>query len=430
MYIAYSLLLACGLLLSLPWWMIQMLRSGKYRAGLRERLGMVPQRILKAARPGSIWVHAVSVGEVLAVTNLIRELQQANPSHQVFISTTTQTGQYLARSRFGEDKAFFLPLDSGISIRPYLRALRPSLLVLAETEFWPNLLHLMKNRGAAIAAVNARISDRSFPRYRRFRWFFTRVLAPVDLFLAQTEEDARRLIAIGAPASRVHVSGNLKFDVRPGASAPVVEDLRRAIAPDSPVIVCGSTAEGEEEILLRAFQDCLKKYPSAVMVLAPRHPERFDQVADLVSSLQVPLVRRCAWVAPRPVSGCVFLLDSIGELASAYSLGHVAFVGGSLVPLGGHNILEPAQHGVAIMTGPHTFNFREIIRIFADSDAIITVTAEHFSSELLALLATGAEQKRRLLGSHAKELFSRYAGATQRTLAALQPLLGTEEPRP
>lgn len=425
MYIVYSLLLACSLLLSLPWWVFQMLRSGKYRAGLRERLGLVPERIRKAAKPGAIWVHAVSVGEVLAVTNLVRKLQQSNPDHQIFISTTTQTGQYLARARFGEDKAFFLPLDSGVTIRPYLRVLQPSLLILAETEFWPNLLHLMKKRGASIAAVNARISDRSFPRYRRFRWFFSRVLAPVDLFLAQTEEDQSRLVAIGAPAERVHVSGNLKFDVPPGAPAAIVQDLRRALPQGSPVIVCGSTAEGEEEVLLRAFQDCLRRYPAAVMLLAPRHPERFDHVADLVSSLQIPLVRRCAWVAPRPVSGSVFLLDSIGELASAYSLGDVAFVGGSLVPLGGHNILEPAQHGVAIMTGPDTFNFREIIRIFVQNDAIKTVTAQSFSQELLALLPDEAAPQRKLLGSRAKDLFARYAGATQRTVAALQPLLTT-----
>jgi len=428
MYIVYSLLLACGLLLSLPWWIFQMLRSGKYRAGVDERLGLVPERIRKTARPGAIWVHAVSVGEVLAVTNLVRELQKANPDRQVFISTTTQTGQYLARGRFGEDKAFFLPLDSGICIRPYLRALEPGMLVLAETEFWPNLLHLMKKRGAAIAAVNARISDRSFPRYRRFRWFFSRVLEPVDVFLAQTEEDARRLIAIGAPASRVQVSGNLKFDVRPGATAAVVEDLRRVIPPGTPVVVCGSTAEGEEELLLRAFQDCLQKYPDAVLVLAPRHPERFDQVADLISSSQIPLVRRCAWVAPRPVRGSVFLLDSIGELASAYSLGDVAFVGGSLVPVGGHNILEPAQHGVAIMTGPDTFNFREIIRIFVENDAIRTVSPKDLSQQLMALLQN--ESRRKLLGSRAKNLFTRYSGATQRTLTALQPLLrrGSSQP--
>jgi len=426
MYIVYSLLLGCALLLFIPWWILLMLRSGKYRAGLGERLGIVPERIRKTAKPGSIWVHAVSVGEVLAVTNLVRELQRANPEHPVFISTTTQTGQYLARERFGEDKAFFLPLDSGVFIRPYLRALQPSLLVLAETEFWPNLLHLIKKNGGSVAAVNARISDRSFPRYRRFRWFFSRVLSEIDLFLAQTEDDARRLIAIGARSDRVHVSGNLKFDVRPSTSNPIAQDLRGAIPQGSRVIVCGSTAEGEEEVLLQAFQDCMQQYPQAVMLLAPRHPERFDKVADRISSLQLPLVRRSAWVAPHPLSGCVFLLDSIGELASAYSVGDVAFVGGSLVPLGGHNILEPAQHSVAIMTGPYTFNFREIIRIFVQNEALKTVSAQNLSRELLALLQNEAGPERKLLGSRAKDLFTRYSGATQRTLESLQPLLKTK----
>src|SRR5215510_2824876 len=426
MYIVYSLLLACGLVLTLPWWIFQLLRSSKYRAGLRERLGFVPERLRKAAKPGSVWVHAVSVGEVLAVTNLVRELQQANPENPVFVSTTTLTGQYLARGRFGERNAFFLPLDSGISLRPYLKALRPGLLILAETEFWPNLLHLMKKRGASIAVVNARVSDRSFPRYRRFRWFFSRVLAPVDLFMAQTEEDARRLIAIGAPSDRVPVSGKLKFDVRPTGNTTILEDLRRALPSAAPVIVCGSTSEGEEEVLLKAFQDCLQQYPAAVMVLAPRHPERFDKVAELASSLQIPLLRRSSWNGSRAISG-VFLLDSVGELASVYALASVAFVGGSLFPVGGHNILEPAQHGVAIMTGPFTFNFREIIRIFVHNDALKAVTPQNLSQELLALLQN--EPARKLLGSRARELFNRYSGATHKTFQALQLLLGKKGTR-
>jgi len=273
--------------------------------------------------------------------------------------------------------------------------------------------------------VNARVSDRSFPRYCRFRWFFSHVLAPVDLFMAQTEEDARRLIAIGAPAERVQVSGNLKFDVRPTASTTLIEDLRRALPAGSPVLVCGSTAEGEEEILLKAFQECLRRYPAAVMILAPRHPERFDKVAELVSSLQVPLVRRSSWNSSRAISGAVFLLDSVGELASVYALASVAFVGGSLFPVGGHNILEPAQHGVAIMTGPYTFNFREIIRIFAHNNALKAVTPQTIAQELMALLQD--ENQRKLLSSRAKELFIRYSGATQKTLSGLQPLLRKEE---
>lgn len=424
MYILYSLLLVCGLVLTLPWWLFQMLRSGKYRAGLSERLGLVPERIKTAAQPGSIWVHAVSVGEVLAVTNLVRELQGANPENPVFISTVTQTGQYLARGRFGEASAFFLPIDHGLAVRPYLDVLQPRLLVLAETEFWPNLLHLMKKHGASIAAVNARISDRSFPRYRRFRWFFARVLKQIDLFLAQTEEDARRLVAIGAPSERVRVSGNLKFDVRVTTASALAEDLRRAIPSDSPVLVCGSTGEGEEEILFRAFQDCRQSHPNAVMILAPRHPDRFDQVAELISELQIPLIRRSSWNTTRPISQGIFLLDSVGELASVYALAHIAFVGGSLIPTGGHNVLEPAQHGVAILTGPFTFNFREIIRIFVENEALKTVSAQNLSQELLQLLEH--QEERNLLGSRARELFTRYSGATKRTLEALQPFLQKE----
>jgi 3-deoxy-D-manno-octulosonic-acid transferase len=421
MYIVYSLLLLCGLVLSLPWWLLQMLRSGKYRTGLTERLGAVAPRIAKSARPGAIWLHAVSVGEVLAVTQLVRQLQRAWPEKQIFVSTTTLTGQYLARGRFGEDTVFFLPIDLGFAVRPYLHLLRPRLLVLAETEFWPNLLHLMKKHGSATAVVNARVSDRSFPRYRRFRWFFGLILQQIDLFLAQTEEDARRLVAIGAPGDRVHVSGNLKFDVPPAAASELTGDLRKAIPQGSPVIVCGSTAEGEEEILLHAFQDVIEKYPSGVMILAPRHPERFDKVAGLISDLKIPLVRRTSWNASRPISCAVFLLDSVGELASVYALADVAFVGGSLFPIGGHNILEPAQHSVAIMTGPYTFNFREIIRIFSTENALKVVATQNLSQELLKLLQD--EQARQLLGSRARELFTRYAGATQKTLDALHPLL-------
>src|ERR1700704_401170 len=288
MYFFYSLLLACAALLSMPWWALQMLRMGKYRSGLSERLGFVPARLIDA-KPGSIWVHAVSVGEVLAVSQLISEIQQRYPERQILVSTTTATGQNLARQRFGENRVFFMPLDFGFAVRPYLNALKPQLIVLAETEFWPNLLHLAGQRGTTLATVNARISDRSFPRYRRFKWFFGRVLSEMDLFLAQTVEDAARLRAIGAATERVRVSGNLKFDVRPSLESPLVKDLRSAIGANSPVIVCGSTAEGEEELLLDAFKAVQRQFPNAVMVLAPRHPERFEKVAAMISAAGVAL---------------------------------------------------------------------------------------------------------------------------------------------
>ncbi len=428
MYLFYSLLLACAALLSLPWWVLQMLRLGKYRSGLAERLGFVPAR-LRDARPGPIWVHAVSVGEVLAVSQLISELQQKHPDQQIFVSTTTATGQSLARQRFGENRVFFMPLDFGFAVRRYLKALKPQMIVLAETEFWPNLLHLAARQGTTLAIVNARISDRSFPRYRRFQWFFGRVLANVDLFLAQTAEDAARLRVIGAATERLQVSGNLKFDVRPSSGSSLVAGLRTAISKGSPVIVCGSTAEGEEEPLLAAFKTVQQQFPAAIMVLAPRHPERFEKVAALVSSTassaDLPLLRRSTWSPPQPVRGGIFLLDSVGELAAIYALADIAFVGGSLVPTGGHNILEPAQYGAAIVVGPHTFNFREIVSIFEQGDALKVVTASTLGSQFLALLSQPQERER--LGRRAKDLFAQHAGATRRTLDALGPLLAEQK---
>jgi 3-deoxy-D-manno-octulosonic-acid transferase len=422
MYLLYSLLLGLVAVLSAPWWLVQMLRLGKYRAGLSERVGAVPQRVSDGARPGGTWIHAVSVGEVLAVSRLAEELLKAQPDRQVFVSTTTATGQQLARKRMGENRAFYMPLDFGFALRPYLRRLQPSLVVLAETEFWPNLLHMAKRSGARLAIVNARISDRSFPRYRRFAWFFRRVLENVDLFLAQTDEDARRLREIGAPAERVQVSGNLKFDIRLSAGSPLVDGLRKAITPGAPVIVCGSTTEGEEEIVLAAFQQVLRLHPATVMMLAPRHPESFERVAELINAAGISLIRRSRWTRTERLAGCVFLLDSVGELAAVYALASVAFVGGSLVPVGGHNILEPAQHGVAALTGPHTFNFREIMRIFEHGKGVRVVTADTLAAQFVELLAN--KHEREGLGARARQLFQENTGATERTLRALEALMG------
>lgn len=424
MYVIYSLLLACAALLSLPWWIVQMLRLGKYRSGLRERLGFVPGR-LRNAMPGSIWVHAVSVGEVLAVSHLVKEMQRQHPERQIFISTTTATGQRLARQRFGEHQVFFMPLDFGFAVRRYLNALKPQLLVIAETEFWPNLLHLAGKRQTSLAIVNARISDRSFPRYKRFHWFFRRVLSEVDLFLAQTTEDAHRLREIGAQTGRVRVSGNLKFDVRSNAQPALVNSLRAATGKDAGVIVCGSTAEGEEERLVDALKEVRQQFPATVMILAPRHPERFEKVAALISAQGLSLQRRSLWTPSQPIQGGIFLLDSVGELAAVYELADIAFVGGSLVPTGGHNILEPAQYGAAILVGPYTFNFKEIVSIFENGGAIKVVNAETLGREFLALLNRPEERDR--LGRLAKDLFEQHAGATRRTLEALDPLLKQQE---
>ena len=364
----------------------------------------------------------MSVGEVLAVAGLVGQMRRRFPEHRIVISTTTDTGQDLARKRFGEGNTFYFPMDLAFAIRAYMRALRPELVVLAETEFWPNFLRISHGSGARVAVVNARISDRSWPRYLRFRWALRRVLANVDQFLAQTEEDKARLESIGADTNRARVTGNLKFDVSLPAPPPIVETLRRALAAEGagPVLVCGSTVEDEEAPLLRAFENLRVSHPRAVMILAPRHPERFEAVAALLQEMEISAHRRSQW-QEESLAGGVLLIDTIGELAALYALADVAFVGGSLVPRGGHNIIEPAQHGVAIVTGNHTENFRDIVGLFQSRDAVRIVGLAELPLVLMHLLDHDVE--RMALGRRAKETVLSQMGATSRTVEALQELL-------
>lgn len=416
----YSSLLALVAVLSAPWWLFRMAQSGKYRAGIGERLGHVPARLRSDARP-AIWIHAVSVGEALAVAGLVQRLQVEFPEHRVLISTTTKTGQELARKRFGDENVFYFPLDFAFCIRPFMRAIRPSLVVLAETEFWPNFLRLARASGANVAVVNARISDRSFPRYRRWRRMLRRVLGNIDVFCAQTEQDAHRLREIGAAAERVHVSGNLKFDVQPPKTAPIVEQLRNAIQQGGagPVIVAGSTVEGEEELLLRDFQQLIaSKFPKSLLILAPRHPERFSSVAQVPAFSQGTFAHRSEWKETALCAG-VFLLDSIGELASTYALAEVAIVGGSFAARGGHNILEPAWFAKPIITGPHYENFREIVDHFVRADAIV-VTEEPMAAAAVLLRDMASARE---IGSRARAAFDAMGGATDRTLDLLRNLM-------
>jgi 3-deoxy-D-manno-octulosonic-acid transferase len=432
MYALYSALLALFLLLTLPYWLLQMMRHGKYRAGLRQRFGAVPPALAGRGEKPAIWVHAVSVGEVVASSAVVAALRRKFPSHRVLISTTTSTGQKLAAQRFGAENVFYFPLDFAFAVRPYLDALRPELVVVAETEFWPNFLRLAKRSGARIAVINCRISDRSFPGYKRFRFWLPglleRTLANVDLFLAQTGEDRRRLIEIGAAESKIAVAGNLKFDVAPPPLPPIVASLREAfnLSGAGPVLVCGSTLEDEEGSLLSAFRNILANHPKAMMLLAPRHPERFAEVAELVEKLGFRMWRRSLWGGEHwsgeALAGGVFLVDTIGELAALYSLATVAFVGGSLVPRGGHNILEPALYGVPIVTGNHYENFRDVVNFFASRNAVRIVGLAELPLVFIELTENGGE--RAALGRNALAALESQRGATDRTVAALIQLMG------
>ena len=421
MVLLYSLGLALAFALSSPYWLLQMARSGKYRAGLAERLGRVPPRIVADHRR-AIWLHAVSVGEVLAAAGLVAALRERYPARRIVISTTTRTGQEIARQRFGADNVFYFPLDFAFAVRPWLGALRPDLVVMMETEFWPNFLRLAKESGARIAVANARVSDRSYPRYRRVRTLMRPTLSAVDCFLAQTQDDARRLAEIGAEPARVSVSGNLKFDIAPPREAPLVAQLRVAVERGGagPVLVFGSTVENEEPALLAAFRSMLQQFPAAALILAPRHPERFEAVAAMLQQSGLPWWRRSQAV-PESLRGGVLLLDTIGELAAVYALAKIAFVGGSLAPRGGHNILEPAWFGAAILVGPHTENFREIVALFRTADAVRVVEGDGLSAALLRLVSD--PQECAALGARARQVISAHSGATARTMAALEQLL-------
>jgi 3-deoxy-D-manno-octulosonic-acid transferase len=423
--ILYTSALFVALVLGLPYWLLAMATNGKYREGLSERLGWVPDRLREGDARKTIWVHAVSVGEVLAASRLVNELSACAPQYRVLLSTTTRTGQRLARERTGATRAFYFPLDFPWIVRRYLRVLDPVLLVLVETELWPNLLTACRQASIPVAVVNGRISDRSLSRYLRFRRLWTKILSGISIVLAQSQEDVKRLKAIGAPAGRVSFAGNLKFDVRSAEPAPITTTLREKLPSGIRVLVCGSTLEGEEEVLLDAFQQLLKTIPDCVMILAPRHPERFGRVAQLLKNRNQQCVRRSNWMK-RPVKikpGTVVLLDSIGELASVYALASVAFVGGSLVPAGGHNPLEPAQFAVPVVMGNHYANFRAIIDTLLQAEALKLATTETLVPMLENLLTD--DEAANALGVRALEVFHHESGATGRAVTALLGLLPT-----
>ncbi len=422
MHILYSVVLALGFVVGLPWFLWKGRSSGKYVRTFRERMGRLPV-YLNLDGDRSIWIHAVSVGEVLAARPLVPSLRARFPSHRIFLSTTTLTGNEVAKKSIrGLDGLFFAPFDFPHAVRRALEVVNPSLLVLVETELWPNLIHEASRRGARVALVNGRISSRSFPRYKRMRHFLARVLSEIDLFLMQGETHAERIRAMAAPPERVQVTGNLKFDSVEAGRPP--ERLVRLLHGGSPrpLWVAGSTVGGEEELVLKAFHRVRERVPNARLMLAPRHPERFALVPGLVEAAGFRCLRRSALDPASWSDGEVLLLDSLGELAQIYSLASVVFVGGSLVPSGGHNILEPAVAGKPVVVGPHMENFQEIADTFRAESAMLQVgSADELGREVSALMLD--EPRRRDLGERARSLVGRNRGAVSRTTDALVPLL-------
>lgn len=431
MMLFYSVALLAVILIASPYWLLRMAWSGRYRHGLGQRLGAVPPGLLKfVGQRSTIWVHAVSVGEVIAASRLIELLQNLDPELAVVVSTTTRTGQKLAQERFDKSgstqtRVFYYPFDFAWIVRRYLRALRPRILVLVESELWPRMLVEAERANIPIIVVNGRISNRSLPRYRALRQLWRPLLGKLTRVLAQSEEDRRRFVEIGVPSDAVKSAGNLKYDVRSPGELQITQTLRTHLPPQCKVIVAGSTLEGEERPLLDAFRKLQSEFPRLTMVLAPRHPERFRAVERMIEEAGIPLIRRSRWMLePQPIpAGSVFLLDTVGELASVYLLATVAFVGGSLVPAGGHNPLEPAQFSVPIVMGPFTENFRGMVAALLEQEGIRVTPPERLEEALRELLASPEAQK---MGVHARRVFEEQAGASQQCLSTIESILSRE----
>jgi 3-deoxy-D-manno-octulosonic-acid transferase len=428
MYLAYSLLMLLVFLMVSPYFLYQALRYKKYIGSLRQRLGFLPITFNIDAEE-SIWIHAVSVGEALTARALAADLKTRYPRLRLFLSTTTIAGQQVARQNLSNvDAVFYFPFDWTFIVRRTLDLVRPRLFIMMETEIWPNLLHESRRRGIRTAMINGRISSRSFPRFRMIRPFIRRVLADVDRFCVQSEVSARRLVDLGADAAHVSVTGSLKFDslelpATTSHGRPRERVLRFfQLSPNRTVVVAGSTLRGEEAAVLHAFSPIRATMPGALAVLAPRHPERFGEVERLSRDAGFVTIRRSDLPIDAEPRADVVVLDTIGELAQVYQLATVAFVGGSLVDHGGHNILEPAIFGKPIVFGPNMQNFKEIADAFLSNDAAIQVRSERELDDALLTLATDPVRRARL-GAAARALVIANRGAKTKTLEVIGELL-------
>jgi 3-deoxy-D-manno-octulosonic-acid transferase len=447
MYALYSLLTAAGMLLLSPYFLLRGLIQGKYLSNIPERLGWrFPPELHGGGSPDSteksIWIHAVSVGEVLAVLPLAQQLKRRFPLRRLVVSTTTVTGQKIAWERIPfADAIFYFPLDWRGPVRRALVAAHAGAVIIVETEIWPNFLRECRRSQVPVIFVNGRLSERSFRGYGRalsysagaLTGFLKKVLGDATLFLMQGEEDAARLIALGAPGERVLVTGNLKYDFTEAGESPLAAWLQAELAKRNrrPVVVAGSVLANEEDSVLRAFADVEREFPRALLILAPRKPEQFDNAAAIIAGSGRKLLRRRdvtlngtgPAVLIEPVT--VFLLDSLGELAGLYGLADAVFVGGSLVPGGGHNILEPAAFSKVPIYGPSMENFREMSGTFLAAGAAIQVKSSEDLGAAWGGLLREPERAARL-GTCARELVDRNRGATNRVLKHIEDVIGRD----
>jgi 3-deoxy-D-manno-octulosonic-acid transferase len=430
MYLAYSLLLTLGLIVLIPHFLIQAFVHGKYIDGLRQRLGALPP--LKLSSRKVIWLHCVSVGETQAARPLVERLRKEFPEHSLVVSTITITGQNLARKVFDGivDQVFYFPFDWRWSVRRSLKRISPDLVLIMETELWPNFLRECRSQNIPVALVNGRISRQSFRRYQVVRFFLSRVLADLNLAVMQSKADAERIGNLGLNEAKILTSGNLKFDANSvSTTSQITETIQKRfnLGDGVPVILAASTHAPEEKIVIESLQELRRVHPVRLMI-APRRPERFHEVAQLLAESGLSWVKKTDAEQPSDSTVDAILLDTIGELPAVYSLATIVFVGGSIADHGGHNVLEPAAVGTCVVTGHHTHNFHAIIQLLNEADAIIQLpqldhkNAAHCLTHELQLLLTD-EERRCELAQRAKAIVQNNQGATERTIAMIRPLI-------
>lgn len=431
MYLVYSLLLTIAFLVMLPRFLFDAFRHGKYVAGFWERMGSL-SRINSQGQP-VVWIHCVSVGETQAARPLVLGIRRRFPDYILVISTTTLTGQNLARELFKSEahKVFYFPFDWRWTVHRALKAINPSIVLIMETELWPHFLRECDTQQIPVAIVNGRISHQSFRRYKWISGFVAQALECLSVGIMQTEADAERIRSLGLPLKKVFVSGNLKFDVGPVPTSNSFAgefQQRFNIAAETPLVLAASTHAPEERVMLEAFKRLRTESTQRIrLLLAPRHPERFADIASLLDNSGLTWTRRSN--LPRPIDQTcdAILLDTIGELSATFSLAAVVFVGGSIANNGGHNILEPAAAGAAIVTGANTQNFDGIVKVFVKNQAIIQLPvlpdgqAGHALGNVIKELLSDS-QRRGELGQRAKQLVEQNQGSTERTLELLDPL--------
>jgi 3-deoxy-D-manno-octulosonic-acid transferase len=423
----YSFCFTLGFLLLLPYFLYQGLFHKKYFAGLGQRLGFLPTELTRQAK-GGIWVHAVSVGEFLAIVPLLKALKLEWPDKALFVTTTTLTGQKLAHEKLaGIANVFYFPLDWKFAVQRCLRLIRPSLVLIVETEIWPNFLRTCRLAKIPVLLINGRLSDKSIARYRKITWFMRQILKDFQFCLMQTPEDRDRLISLGAPLEKVGVAGNIKYDLHIPENIEKTSDSYRqlfGLGSRHFVVVAGSTMDGEEELVLSAFRQLAETVPASKLILAPRHPERIREVEGIIASFGFAFKKRTDF-GPEPgteVDPAVVLLDTMGELLAIYHLADAVFVGGSLVPRGGHNIMEPALFEKPILFGPYMNNFREIASHFVDRQAALMVPDCTVLADKFIELAQNPPLRKQL-GLRAGNILAQNRGATRKVLDQVRDCL-------